>query len=304
MKVLFKNRQFILYLLLGISLVAIFYIITPSIQDIRSMDFSISAIDCLLAVFFCLLTLLFKAWVHVLILGKYRLPSITWLQAVAAYANSQVVRYIPGKVLGVISESIRMANVAKAAVIWEVNVTQYLITNIVSMLVLVILGICFLLDSPFAALPGMLLLYFAIPLLTNNTLAHVFNYVAGFFPITTVDSQGHSCKQAMIILLCLCVEWLFYFMVWYHLTGGESPFFLYIGWFYAAASWLALLVFVVPNGILVREAVFLWLGSLFGLPIGQLFFYSIVFRVLYIACDIIFYMIIELLAASRSCGKN
>ncbi len=301
---LLKNRQFILYLLLGMSLIAIYYIITPAIREIRSTDFSISIIDCLLAIFFCLLVLLFKAWVHVLILGKYRLPSMTWLQAFAAYANGQVIRYIPGKVLGVISQSIRMADVAKASIIWEANVTQYLITNIISILVLATLSACFFLGSLLVALPGVLLLCFAIPLLTRNTLTRAFNYVADFFSVTLVESQGHSWRQATLILLCLCIEWVFYFMIWYYLTGRESPFFLHIGWFYAAASWLALLVVVVPNGVLVREAVFLWLGSLFGLSVGQLLFYGIAYRILYIACEIIFYIIVELLLASRSCGKN
>lgn len=304
MEALLKKRQFILYLLLGISLIAIFYIMVPAIQDIRSTDFSVSATDYLPAACFCLFTLLFKAWVHLLILGKYRLPSVTGLQTVAAYANGQIVKYIPGKVLGVVSQSIRMADLAKASIIWEANVTQYLITNIVSVLVLAMLAAGFFLGDLFAVLPGMLLLCLTIPLLVRNILTHLFNYVTGFFAINPIEPQGHSWKQASFILFCLCVEWVFYFMIWYYLSGGESPFFLYIGWFYAVASWLALMAFVVPGGVLVREAIFIWLGSLFGLPIGQLFFYSIVFRILYITCEIIFYIVIELLLVSQSCMKN
>ena len=301
---LLKNRRFILYLLLGISLIAIFYIMAPAIGDIRSTDFSIGITDCLLAIFFCLLVLLLKAWAHVLILDKYRLPSINGWQVVAAYANGQVVRYIPGKVFGIISQSVRMANVARASVVWEANVTQDLMTNIVSVLVLTTLAACFFLDSLLVALPGVLLLCLTVPLLTRNTLTRVFNYVAGLFSIMPVQSRRHSWRQATLILICLCAEWVLFFMIWYSLIGGESPLFLYIGWFYAAASWLALLAIVVPSGILVREAVFLWLGSLFGLPVEQLFFYGVVFRILYTACEIILYMIMELLIVSQLCGKS
>ena len=304
MMALLKNRQFILYLLLGISLIAIFYIMVPAIEDIRSMDFSVGITDYLLAACFCLLTLLFNAWVHVLILGKYRLLSVTWLQVVAAYANGRVVRYIPGKVFGVISQSVRMADIARPHAIWEANVTQDLVTHIVSVLVLATLAACFFVDSLLAALPGILLMYLTIPLLTRNTLTRAFNYVAGFFSITPVEYQGHSWQQATLILIGMCVGWVLYFMIWYALTDSEPPFFLYIGWLYAAASWLSLLAIIVPSGILVREAIFLWLGSLFGLPVGQLFFYGVVFRVLYITCEIVFYMVTELLMVSRSCVKN
>ncbi len=304
MMAMLKNRQFILYLLLGISLIAIFYIMAPAIGDIRSTDFSIGITDCLLAIFFCLITLLFRAWIHVLMLGKYRLPSINWWQVVAAYANGQVVRYIPGKVFGIISQSVKMADIARASVVWEANVTQDLITNIVSVLVLATLAAWFLLDSLLVALPGVLLLCLTVPLLTHNTLTRVFNYVAGLFSITPVEYQRHSWCEATLILLCLCIIWVLYFMICYSMVGGESPLFLYIGWFYAAASWLALLAIVVPGGILVREAVFLWLGSLFGLPVEQLFFYGVVFRILYTACEILFYIITELLLISWPCAKN
>ena len=304
MMALLKNRQFILYLLLGISLIAIFYIMVPAIEDIRATDFSIGITDCLLAIFFCLITLLLRAWVHVLILGKYRSPSINRWQVVVAYANGRIVRYIPGKVFGVISQSVRMANIARASAVWEANVTQDLMNHIVSVLVLATLAACFFLDSLLAFLPGILLLYLTIPLLTRNTLTRMFNYIAGFFSITPVESRRHSWQQATLILIGMCAGWVLYFMIWYALTDSEPPFFLYIGWLYAAASWLSLLAIVVPSDILVREAIFLWLGSLFGLPIGQLFFYGVVFRILYIACEIIFYIIIELLIVFQPSGEK
>ena len=302
-----KNRQLAMFVLLAASLIVIFYTLRPSLEEIQNTDFSGYEINITLAALCCLCTLLFKAWTHVLIFDKYRLPPGTGLHILAAYANGQLVRYIPGKVLGIISQSLKLSDCVRPALTWEANIKQYVLTNGVSVFVLVAFAAYFLLDSLVSALLLVLLSFIFIPIIARNRLTCIFNRLAKLFAVAPVETQTgvHSWKNASLVFLSLYLEWLFYFFAWFYLAGDkESLSFVYLGWLYAAASLLALLAVVVPNGLLVREAIFLWLGTVSGVSVEHLLFYSVLFRVLYILCEMLFYLITELLAALNSWVKK
>lgn len=277
-------------------------LLQPSISEIKQSSFSLPPQNVFFIVIFILLLLLIKALVHSLILDKYRLETISRQEVIAAYANSQVVRYLPGKVIGIIAQSLKLSDVAKASYIWETHLTQYVITNVVTIFIIFSAAAYFLLESKLIMILILTTSIISVPILTYGIITKVFNFMTRVFSMNSIntDIYNQSSSQSAFIVLLLYVEWIFYFLAWYYLVNDSFLMALYIGLLYAAASLFALLVFVVPNGILVREAIFLWLGSYLALSVDMFLFYGVIIRVLYILCEILFYLLAESLVKFRS----
>lgn len=279
------------------SIITIILLLEPNISELRKTDFSINIFDILFSALFIILTLWTKAYVHSLILDKYNDGSISRIAIIAAYANGQVVRYLPGKVFGILSQTLKLSKVIKASYIWEANITQYFVTNILSVIIILIIALSIKLHNyyylillvPFSLIPAVML--------ARNTITFFFSKIIAFFPTdkTDITDCHFSKRQSAMVIVLLHLEWVLYFIFWYFLTGHEFTSAIYIGTLYAAASLLALLAFVVPNGILVREALFLWLGTQANISIDLLLLYGVVLRVLYMICEVLFYLCVELL---------
>ena len=282
--------------LLMLSVIAIAYLLLPNINQLRESNFSIDTLNLFLVGFLMLCLLYLKATVHAVILEKYDLKSTSRMHIITSYANGQVVRYIPGKILGIVSQSLKLGEVAKASYVWEANFSQYIITNLVSALLILSFAGYTYFESIFFPVFFVVTSLLSTFVLTSKATTKFFDFVSSTLSITSI-STGHHClsmKQAMSVMILLYIEWFFYFSAWYFLVDGSLGVSLYIGTLYAASSLLALLAFVVPNGLLVREAIFLWLGTLANIAAEELIFYGIVIRVFYIVCDLLFYFICEM----------
>ena len=105
-----------------------------------------------------------------------------------------------------------------------------------------------------------------------------------------------SKKDIVQIMLLLNIEWLIYFLAWYLLVGDNSLMYsVYLASLYAGAAIIGMIVFVMPGGILVREGAFLYFGSLLSMPVNDLLIFMILMRVMYLAGDLLLFIVMEIL---------
>ena len=301
-----KTKRILTTTLLLLSIATIIYLLLPNIHRMKEADFSIGIVNVFLIglVMICLLYL--KALVHAVILGKYQLGPVTRLDIITSYANGQVVRYVPGKVLGIVSQSLKLGDVAKASYVWEANLSQYIITNLVSVLLILAVAGYVVFENSIFIFFFLLSSILSASLLTSNGVTNLFDFASRILSIPSISTGSHSLptKRALLVVMLLYVEWVFYFAAWYFLVADGLGTSIYIGTLYAASSLLALLAFVVPNGLLVREAIFLWLGTMVDIPAEELIFYGLVIRVFYIFCDVVFYLLCELIVRLSAWSKK
>lgn len=301
-----KTKKLLMTILLGLSIAAIVYLLMPNIGQLEAAEFTIGPVNLVVIGVLMLCLLYLKALVHSVILEKYQLDSVSRMDIITSYANGQVVRYIPGKVLGIVSQSLKLGEVARASYVWEANLSQYLITNIVSILLIVSVAAYVVFENVI-----FILLFFACSLLstrflTSKGLTRLFDLASRVLSVPSISTGDHSlsARQALLVMFLLYIEWIMYFAAWYFLVGESVSASFYIGTLYAASSLLALLAFVVPNGLLVREAIFLWLGTMVSIPAEELIFYGLVIRVFYIISDVLFYFLCELFIKITSWSKK
>jgi uncharacterized membrane protein YbhN (UPF0104 family) len=100
-------------------------------------------------------------------------------------------------------------------------------------------------------------------------------------------------KLIIKISYILALDWLLYFGMWFCLCYSQLSilqiFVMAVN--YAAASLIGILVFILPNGLIAREAVFIALGRYFGEDTSFLLVYSLLARFLYLMGDITIYLV-------------
>ena len=245
----------------------------------------------LLALAPMLMTLVTKGWLHVQLLRHEGLQTEPGIPMMTSYFLSQVARYLPGKVIGIAAQSLHMTGSITGAAVWRANLTQYVIVTFFSVLFLsVVLTVYATANMQYLIL--LVLVFVATGLfLRANLCVLIFDRSLKLFKRSSRPCHITSWDAGPLaqILTLLGLDWVFYFGFWILvLTTALSAYdAILFSSIYAAASFLATLFVVMPSGLLIREAAFIWLGTQFGFGHDHLIVYGILARLLFTLGDIL-----------------
>jgi hypothetical protein len=250
---------------------------------------------------------LLKTCYHANLLG--RITGRTQLSATvaAAYAQAQVVRYLPGKVWGFLHQANQLSRRFSAQEVMLANLLQMLTTNILAVGVIASVLGCLLSGSrlPLLGLPVTLLV---VELLHRNPLLE-----RTLVRLAVIASRGRVGTRVLLDVpvapsrwlatTILAAEWMFYFAAWSLLANGmlELTSALALATWYAAASLLSILAIAVPAGLVVREAIFVSLSGLSAVPQATLVVLAAAMRLAMTAGEV---LCIPVTLAYRKLGRD
>ena len=252
-----------------------------------------SALLCAIALATIMLAL--KAAYHVIAirrLGNQDGPASSVI--VSAYATAQVIRYLPGKVLGLVYETTRLSGKVPAYRIVAANLVQDLLTSALTVGIVATTGVWLLtrdagiasctLAIVFAALWGTHRLHLA-----ERSLAWIAGRLPRLRGLSHLEESAN--RGALVASVILLIEWVPYFGFWaLLLPGGSSSLHeaIVLGGCYAAASLIANFAVLMPSGLIVREALFLWAGTQLSIDPADLIVLGLISRALFTLADGIF----------------
>jgi uncharacterized membrane protein YbhN (UPF0104 family) len=214
-----------------------------------------------------------------------------------AYSEAQVVRYLPGKIWGLVHQSSQLSSHFKMHEVVLANTLQMLMTNLLSLGVIgSILGAS-LLHSPWP-LVGIPLSLVAIEWMHRNPFLEQLLVRAAqrFARVSPGDFITKVRPVRWRGTAILATEWLAYFAVW-GLVAHQllAPLEIAVlGAWYAAASLLAILAIAVPAGLAVREAMFVSLAATGAFPNSVLIALAALLRAITMAGEVVAVLIIWL----------
>ncbi|RMH51788.1 MAG: hypothetical protein D6682_03485 [Zetaproteobacteria bacterium] len=236
-----------------------------------------------------LLSLLTNGLIYALILRHASGVRIPFSRVLRIYFPSQIAKYLPGKVWGIIYPAERMAASVHPLHTWQANVEAIFWSMAQAVMVTVWL-ISWQWGGGIGLLAGIgTLCALLVPAIRRGWVARTITGITGrLFPGITGRAGTPTGKGSMCLLILLLLDTVLYITAWRNMLPAGSD--LGEAWTMASAYLLAwsagVLVFIVPNGAFVREAGFVAVGTLFGAPRDQLLFYAALARALFMAADI------------------
>jgi hypothetical protein len=218
-------------------------------------------------------------------------PSVVDARRLAlAYSVGQIVRYLPGKVMGLVFQANYLRDHVPAKVIAIALLVQMLLTYFCAGVLAAALLVSHALESAWPLLgvvPAAALVWFA----HRNAWAERALRSAPYFGkrLLDVDSPARSAAATNALTILLLVNWLPFLAGWVWLlrAGHSTTEALTFAAAYLAASIASTALIVVPSGIVVREAIFVWIGARAGLPVSQLLLYAVLARLALTGADIL-----------------
>lgn len=263
---------------------------------------SLAALDPVLlalAVLPCLAMYLAKAWYHALIVRQLHPPLPDPLPVMTAYCQAQIVRYLPGKIWGVLYQAGRLGAQVPAGTVIVANAVQTLHTQLFAV------GFCGVVLLAAAAgdlrwlwlLPVGAALMFGLHRSTLTErwgLALMARLMRRPLPTPEAPPTGLSLR----VVLLLSFDWLVFCAAWLLLVQGRlDPWAaIVLAACYGVSSLLATLALVVPAGLVLREALFVSLGQRLQFDAQDLLSLSLVARLVFTASEL---ACVPLLAALR-----
>ena len=223
-------------------------------------------------------------------LGVLRTTSA--LRIVSAYAGAQVARYLPGKVLGVVYESNRLPEVPWQQVV-AANVIQGLQTMTYTVVVLLAIGVWLWSNVPTAGI-SLVIGGSAAAWAAHrwNLMEHAFNTLMRRLRKARVDARLHdpSPRHSLRSTAILAAEWLAFFTTWALLMPESDAGLrdvLLLGACYSAAALAASFAVLIPSGLVVREAIFLWCGTQLAVDATTLVILGLLSRIVLTLADVL-----------------
>ena len=262
------------------------HVIYKNWSEISDAFSSIKTDSILLAILFSVLMLITKGIYNERIIAYLENKSaFNWL-VIKSYVKSQIVRYLPGKIWGVIYQSAQVANHIPPKVIAAGNLLQFVYTNIFTFLVITSIY-CLYTNSTVLffltlSLSVMFLIFIQMGSKTASTILKTSD-----LSDSSISSDLNNGIQFQFSLLV--IDWIFYILIWWCIVGtnNNSLDFLYLAALYSSASIIAIIAAFSPGGIAVREAIFLLLGAKLGYDQETLIVYGLIARVIITAAEII-----------------
>ena len=261
----------------------IYRILGDSLDQVRRAHYSITIGAWIWLTLGSLGTLILSTFYHVLATRRIEPGTVPATKIGLAYALGQIVRYVPGKVIGVLFQIKFLSGKLRAATITLALIVQ----TIYDYLWTITFAATILLCATSASLWPLAVL---LPISLGVWWAHKQGWCerALMFPgliqrLLPQVQQAHLSKppHAGLATLLLVGEWLPLLLgISIALNGifGLSDALL-LGAVYLLAAVGSLLVIVVPSGLVVREALFVWLGSRYGFEPAMLLFLGLILRV-------------------------
>lgn len=212
-----------------------------------------------------------------------------------SYTKSQIVKYIPGKIWGVVFQASSLENNIRKSDVWVVSVLQILIMNAFSVLVLMV-TIVFIDTLATSIKASVLILSTAGFVVVYFNTGRLLRFV-GLQEATLRKYAGMlNARLARRISAIVACDWVLYIGMWAALAYGQLSFFevFVTAVNYTTASIVGWLAFFLPNGLVVREAVFIAFGKIIGENISLLVVYSVVARMLFLAGDLLLFVIVAI----------
>lgn len=187
------------------------------------------------------------------------------LRLTSTYLQAQLVRYLPGKVWGLVYQSRRIRESHAGGTVVLANLWQMIVTNVLTLGVVAgVFGLRLL--GGWGAMP----LFVAVVLVeaihrAPSARDRSFSWLSRRAPKLGISLPPRpATPDRWLSTGILIAEWMFFFLGFVILLGAQlaSVDAILMAAWYSAASLLALAAFVVPAGLAVREAIFVSSGSL------------------------------------------
>lgn len=297
-------RQLVAAILMLASAFYVYQAISDSIDQLDVSAFPLAAPGLALVVLGTLGTLVLSTLYHVVAVRRIEPHQAAGARVGLAYALGQVMRYVPGKVFGIVfqikflSGQVRGATIAIALLVQ----TFYDYAWTFALVACVLLSAHLSSGWPMALLPLVLVLVWMVH--REGYLERLLSRPAFLrrFLADPVAGPGRRPDGALPATLLVAAVWLPMLagigLGLGGLFGMESA--VVLGALYLAAAVLSLLLVVVPSGLVVREALFVWLGAEYGLQPAALVFVGLLLRVCLTACEVL--NLLVFLGAARMAG--
>ena len=221
-----------------------------------------------------------RCFTHAAFLAHY--PNMKGLSDVLhGYLISQIGKYLPGKVFGIVSQSIHLENKAVSSSVVAATINQFVTTNLCAVFIS-----CLIIGTLSEIKPA-----FSIGIGVLGIVCYFFSFIA-------VDKLSkhipqYSLQNQLKIAFWILLEWLFFILAIYFCLpiGASLSDAAFLGAVYAIASIAGSLAIVVPSGLFVREAVFVYCSSLTGFETGDLIGIAIILRIVFTFADIGAYLL-------------
>lgn len=250
---------------------------------------SVGALAVAAAIMVSVLTLLFQAGYHALLLERLSGVNGQRPAVVSAYLQGQVVRYLPGKIWGMIFQSQRLSNSHAPVFIVIANLWQTVMTSILSA------GIVASVIAGYWLHPAWLL--GTLPTLLVVEWMHrrpalegfILHWLSRWLPsLASLDAMPAIPRLPWRGTLLLLGEWITFIATFCVLLQGVTGMLqaALLGVWYAGASLLAMAAVAVPAGLAVREAIFLAIPDAVGLDTAALLTTAVLARVVQVSAEL------------------
>lgn len=260
----FKHNKIISVILVISAILWVFIILrenagklTISMASLELKWIALSVVPAMISVFIA-------TYIYYLVLSGIVLVPLSVRNIMTPFIVSQVVRYLPGKIWGIYYQIVSSKQVSSHQTV-KANIRHFALTNL----------------NSFAIAASV----FTYRHEGNWTALVVFVAVqfSMFFFLTTYDSN-----RGIQIFTLLQAEWLVYFFTCFLILPGYYGIgeVLFIATCYVIAWIGGALIVMLPGGLFVREASFIWLSGLFGFNPGDMLAFSIIARMLFTLADV------------------
>lgn len=229
----------------------------------------------MLATSMAIVTTYLRCFTHVAFLQPYN-PKNRTKEIVFGYLMSQIGKYLPGKIFGLVSQSIHLEDKALSKSVVAATINQFFTTNLCA--VIVALAIILNTKNEFRFLStailalGLFLYFLSFPIARK-----IFKLL-----------PPYGLRSQLLIGFWILLEWVFFILaIYFCLPGGHHLLdAAYLGAIYSIASIAGSLAIIVPSGLFVREAIFVLLIEGTGFTTGDLIGIAIILRVIFTVADL------------------
>lgn len=274
-----------------VSTLYIYRALSGSIDQLAEFDLSLEAAELVFLLLGVLGTLILSTLYHVVAVRRVEAHAATDTRVALAYALGQVMRYVPGKVFGIVfqinflSGQVRGASIAMALLVQMFHDYAWTFVLVASVLLSAKLSSAW---PMVATVPALALVW----LIHREGILERLLAQPGFLRRFLGDpgaSQRRRPAKAWLATALIALVWIPMLLGvgigFGGLFGMETA--LVLGVLYLAAALISLLVVVVPSGLVIREALFVWIGAQYGIQPATLVFVGLLLRICLTASEIL-----------------
>lgn len=272
------------------ALAYVAYATSAHMDELRAGSISVSPVDIAGFTLLATASISLSTLYHALLVSTLVSHPVDGRRLGKAYALGQIVRYLPGKVMGLLFQANALRGHVSAG------------TIAFSLLIQMLLAYCCASAIAFAILASnasgqswpLLLLLPAAGMAWVAQRAGWAQRALRWLPYIGRHLGGErllppSPSRTSQLTFLLLGNWLPFLAGWAWLLRsthslGEA---LVFAAAYLAASIVSTAMIVVPSGIVVREAVFIWIGAQAGLATSELLVYSVLARLALTGADLL-----------------